>query len=119
MGLVCSVCAMLLKELGWRAAPIFASVSALAIITLVLPEINNLTSGVVSALTVVGASDAARAVLKIIGIGYLCGICSDVCKDIGSERVGVAISLAGRVEIALIALPYVTQMLKLGLELVE
>ena len=119
VGIVCSVCALLLKELGWRAAPVFATISALAVISIALPGVRSLGDGITSVLSAAGASEVARTVLKIIGVGYLSGICADLCRDIGSERVGTAVMFAGRMEIAIIAMPYVLKMLKLGLELVE
>ena len=119
VGVICSICALLLRELGWKGVPVFVAVCALAIISFIFPQIRELTGGLSSALNAVGASGAARSVLKIIGVGYLCGVCADVCSDIGAERVGSAVVLAGRIEIILIAMPYVAEMLKLGLELIE
>ena len=119
IGVICSICALLLRELGWRGVPVFAAVSALAIISFIFPQIKEMTGELSSSLASVGASGVARSVLKIIGIGYLCGVCADVCRDIGAERVGSAVVLVGRIEIALVAMPYVADMLRLGLELIE
>ena len=118
VGLIFSVCIMLLREVGWRGAPIFASVSALAIVSIILPGIKEVTEGLSSLLSTVGAQDTVRSVLKIIGLAYLFGICADICRDLGAERVGSAVLLAGRIEILLIAIPYVVKMLKLGMELI-
>ena len=118
VGLVCAVCALLLKELGWRGAPVFSAVAALGVISLVLPGINGLLSDASGVLATVGASDVAAAVIKIVGVGYLSGVCADVCREIGAERVGSAINLVGRIEIVIISVPHVTKMLRLGLELV-
>ena len=119
VGVALAVSALLLRELGWRATPVFAAVSTLAIISLVLPEISELVGDTMLTLSHLGVSDVARAVLKIVGIGYLVGICSDVCRELGAERVGSAITFVGRVEILAVAMPHVFKMLKLGLELIE
>lgn len=117
VGLISAVCLLLLREVGWRGAPIFAAVASLAIIGFVLPEIKDMSEGLASALDLVGATETARSVIKIVGLSYLFGISADVCREVGSDRIASAVILAGRIEIALVAVPYVIQMLKLGMEL--
>ena len=119
LGLVCAVCVLLLKELGWRAAPVFAAVGALSVFSIALPEVKSVSDELTAVVSAAGASEVARGVLKIIGVGYLSGICSDICREVGAERVGASVTFVGRVEIAVIAMPYVLRMLKLGLELIE
>ena len=117
VGLVCSVCVLLLREFGWRGAPVFAAVSALSIISFVLPEIKGVVGEISGVISSVGASEVAASVLKIVGVGYISGVCADVCRDIGAERIGSAVTLVGKIEIAVISLPHVVNMLRLGLEL--
>ena len=56
--------------------------------------------------------------MKVVGIGYLGGISSDVCKEIGEAGVAKGISVAARLEILLISLPFVKDLLELSVSLI-
>ncbi|MBO5945614.1 MAG: hypothetical protein J6Q69_03300 [Clostridia bacterium] len=65
-----------------------------------------------------GTTEAAAAVLKVVGVGYLAGISSDVCSELGASRIGNAVTLVGRLEIIAIATPFFVKILDMGVELI-
>ncbi|MCR4434259.1 MAG: stage III sporulation protein AD [Clostridiales bacterium] len=51
--------------------------------------------------------------LKIIGIAYIAEFGAEVCKDAGESSIASKIEMAGKIVIAVLAVPIVTSMLDL------
>ena len=80
-----SVCAVIiLAETGSVFFGIFASVE-------------NMFSGA-------ELSYALAAAMKILGIGYLFGICSDVCRELGESTLAKVTEVVGRAESLMVIL---------------
>jgi stage III sporulation protein AD len=110
--------AYLLRSFGWRGAPIFAAVAIIAIISESgegLAEILNLAKSFGSYADI---SETVSAGLKILGCGYLFGICADICREVGENGIAKAVELAGRVEIILLVLPFFKEIINIGVELI-
>ena len=116
--LVVAASSLILKSFGFKGAPVFAALSVVFIISY--------TSGRFSAIgelfndisSYSNASEYVSAAMKVVGIGYLGGISSDVCKEIGEAGVAKGISVAARLEILLISLPFVKDLLELSVSLI-
>ena len=105
---------VLLKNLGWRGAPVFAAVGmALIFGELVgfFAEIKKITGS----FEVVG--EASSAIFKIIGIGYLFGISAEICRELGEAGISSALTLVGRFELIAVALPFIAEIFSLALSL--
>lgn len=112
--LVVAVSALLLRQFGWRGTPVFVSVATIFLISNVLVHI----SGVLSFISSLPAGEeSAVAIVKIIGVGYLYGIASDVCRELGESSVASLIVLLGRVETVAIALPFIKEIASLAVSL--
>ncbi len=115
LGLVFAFSAVLLKNLGWRGVSIF---TALGIVVLLSElrgsfiEIDKL-SGLFGAL-----DEGGIAIFKIMGIGYLFGISSEICRELGEAGISFALTLVGRFEIIAVALPFISEIFSLALSLV-
>ncbi len=116
--LLVAICAMLLRELGWRGVPIFCIAAALSLLSLVLPYFTKLTELFSSFSDAYGITESASAILKVVGISYLGGVTAEACTDLGAATVASAVNVVARLEIALIAIPFISEMLKLGVELI-
>ena len=66
-----------------------------------------------------GLSEAAEGVLKISGIGFLMGASADVCRELGESGIARGVTLAGRLEILCVALPFLREIVALGVELLK
>jgi stage III sporulation protein AD len=105
-----------LKELGFkgsRLVTLLCTVSLLGAAVLCFGELREI-------LPFVRDTDKEYAVvmLKMVGIGYAFGICSDVCREMGENMLAGAVSLFGRVEILILALPYIKRIVETGTELI-
>ena len=105
-GLVFSVASVLLRNLGWRGAPVFASLALVVLFSAVVSHLNVFFE----ASRIVFLGSAGEAISKIIGIAYLFGISSDVCRELGESAVASGLLLAGRLEMIAVSLPFLADL---------
>ena len=106
-----------LRELGWRGVPLFGILVSLGVLSYGLDALRTL----LPSLTVLFTSDTADtlgAALRILGIGYLSGVSSDICRTLGEAGIARAVTLVARLEILLVALPFVEKILDVAFSLV-
>ena len=118
-GLAVLLCitAFMLHSFGWRGAPVFASV---AMVILLSEAAGVLESVLLSARNMgvdVGLAEPVSAALKVLGLGYLYGICADVCRDMSESGIAKAVEAVGRVEIVAVVMPFFEEIIKVGVEL--
>lgn len=58
-----------------------------------------------------------RVIFKIIGIGYLTEFAASICSDTGNGSLGDKVLLGGKIIILVMALPIVTSILDIVMEL--
>ena len=112
-----AVIIFLLRESGFRATPVITAVALLLILIhavelygTAVQDFSPIVSGALK-------GGALEAMLKVTGMTYVFGIASDVCRELGSVGVAKALDTVGRIEIILIAMPYVKEIVMLGAEL--
>lgn len=120
LGFLLAVMALLLRSFGFRGAAVFASLAVAAMLSYTAGELGELfgfaaDSGIFGKETL----DYFSAITKIVGAGYLFGICTDVCTELGENGIAKAVTVSGRIEILLIAAPYFLRILKLAEGLVS
>ena len=117
--LVLAFSAFLLKGVGWRAAPIFASIA----IVIFIAEAENTLGYVFSSIEKIGneaeINGALSSAIKVLGLGYLFGICSDICRELGESGIAKSVEVVGRVEIIAVVIPYFEEIIKVGIGLVK
>lgn len=116
LGLIVAFCAVLLKNFGWRGAPVFAALGIVALLS-DIPAFFSDAFKLFDAWQ--GLSESAAAIFKIVGIGYLFGISSDICRELGESGISSALTLVGRFEIIAVALPFISEIFALALSLVS
>jgi stage III sporulation protein AD len=57
------------------------------------------------------------ALLKIIGIAYIAEFGAEICRDAGENAIASKIELAGKVLIAIMAIPIITSLLELVIKI--
>lgn len=118
IALLLTVTAFLLRQLGWRGAPVFAVICA----ALLLFEMTDSLGRIINSVTAIGegtsVSEPLNAALKTLGAGYLFGISADVCRELGESGIAKAVEVVGRVEIIAIVIPYFEEIIKVGIELI-
>ena len=117
VALVAVFCAVILRELGWRGAGVFSAFAGVLILAGAVEGLSSLSSGIAELSSYAEISRSAGDVLKMIAVGYVSGICSDVCFDLGERGISSGVSFVGRIEILVIAFPYFKKILDFGLGL--
>ncbi len=110
-------CLFLLRELGWRGAPVLASIGIVSILALTGDKVGA-TLG--DAVELVGTeySEHIASAIKVLGVSYLFGISSDVSRTLGEPQVAKVLDVVGRVEILAIIMPFLKEIIRLGVELI-
>lgn len=107
----------MLREMGFRGARPIAVVGIVLLALSVTGRLSELFSGLGLGEVSEGAAEVTGAALKIIGVGYVFGFVADVCRDMGEGGIASWVLVAGRVEILLLATPYIISALKLAGEM--
>lgn len=108
---------LVLKEFGWRAAPLLSVICGIAAISFVLPYFVE-AGGFYSRLSDnFGIGEITGSILKIVGIGYLSGITADVCRGLGETSIASAVTLVGKMEIIMLSAPYFFDIVEMGVSL--
>ena len=114
--LILTVSAFLLKSFGWRGAPIFTALALVFFIAEAEGEFEYIFSSIKKIGNESGIEGALSAAIKVLGLGYLFGICSDICRELGESGIAKATEVVGRVEIIAVVMPYFEEIIKLGVE---
>lgn len=119
VALIAAFVAVIVGELGWRGRGVFSAISAALLLSLAADGLSVLVGEIKALAYFTELSEIGVSALKIIGIGYVFGIGSDVCSNLGEKGIATALELVGRLEILLVALPYFKKIFDLGIRLLE
>ena len=115
VAVIAGFCALLLREAGFHGAKLASSVALIGIMGLAL----SLTAKLFLSLGIDkldgDAEWAVKMFIKLIGVGYVFGVGSDVCREMGEGGIASALLTVGRVEVLLICLPAFREILELGI----
>ena len=118
IALLFAIVAFVLRGFGWRGAPIFALICSVILLGEGIGELSALISSVELLGREVGIEESVKAALKVLGLGYLFGVCADACRDIGETGIAKGVEVVGRVEIIAVVMPYFSDIIKAGVELI-
>jgi stage III sporulation protein AD len=117
--LLLGICAFLLKGFGFKGAPVFTAVAAVLLVSRAGDEFGYIFGSVKKIAEESGVGDALGAAIKVLGLGYLFGICADVCREIGEGGIAKSVEVVGRVEIIAVVIPYFEEIIKVGMGLIK
>lgn len=117
--LICVLLAALLHSMGYKSVGLFVIFASLLILSAIGGGIADIFGGITSFAEAAGITDAASSALRVVGLGYIFGFTADICSSLGESLVASVVTVAGRVEMFLVALPYIQKVVKLGAELLS
>ena len=109
----------LLREAGFKGAKLLSVLGMAVILCMSVSGISELLDALELSFFGDSVSDAAVSVMKIIGVGYIFGISSDICREMGDTGISSCMLVAGRVEILLISAPFFKEIFLLGAEMMQ
>ena len=110
ISLLCAISALVLRESKSPVAPFVTLIGGVLLLFSLLPRI---TAALEFASTLAEALPAmfGETVAKVLAVGFLCGVGTDICADLGAPSLGAKLTLVGKLEIFLLALPILTELL--------
>jgi hypothetical protein len=119
IGIIASVAGALLSEMGCRTKWVFSVISVIVLLLGLCGELSSVFSELLTLTDSSGMEDAVKSALKVVGIGYVYGISSEVCEELGEKRIAQILTTFSRVEIFLVILPYVKEIADMGVRLLK
>ena len=119
MLLLSSATVLILKSFGFRGAPLVAVIVILSVLSLYESALVEM-AGLFSYLGELSSGgEYIGTALKVVGISYLSGVSTDICREIGEGGIAKCISLVTKLELLTISAPYVKEILESLLALGE
>ena len=110
---------LILKSFGFRGAPLVAVIVILSVLSLYESALVEM-AGLFSYLGELSSDgEYISTALKVVGISYLSGVSTDICREIGEGGIAKCISLVTKLELLTLSAPYVKEILELLLTLGE
>lgn len=109
---------LILKAFGFKGAPVVVSLALVFFASEYSGKLGELLSLFSELEAVSGLGEYLSSALKIIGIGYLGGISSDVCRELGEGGVAKSITLVTRAELIAVTVPFLSELLELMLGII-
>lgn len=119
IGLLAAVLGYVLSQLGFGGKRAFGALSFVIIIASLGTGIGEIVGEVGSFANASGISESCSVALKILFVGYVFGVCSDVAAELSETTVANALTVAGRVETVLLVLPYLSEVIALATEIIK
>lgn len=115
--LLCAALGALLTELGFKGKRVFAAIALTVIFCSALDGATDMIRSVLGIAEGAGIGKLGKVALKVVGLGYIFGLVSDVCDELGEKGIASAVTCAGRVEILVLVFPYFLEICALGKKL--
>lgn len=119
IGLLAAVLGYVLSQLGFGGKRAFSTLSFVIIIGSLGAGLGEIVGEFFSFSADAGVGECASVALKVLFVGYLFGICSDVASELSENTVAAALTLAGRVETVLLVLPYLSEVVGLCVQIIK
>ncbi len=118
IALITCIACMIVKPIRPDFAIFISIVGGIIIIFYMLSYLTNIFDIFNNIFQVSGVNGSLYSVIfKIIGIGYLTEFTASICNDTGNSSLGDKVLLGGKIIILVMALPIVTSILDIVMEL--
>lgn len=118
IGLITCLATMIIRPIRSDFAVIIAIVGGLIILFMVVDYLLNVFEIFRDIIGITGInSNLYTLLLKIIGVGYLIEFTAGICADTGNSGLADKVLLSGKIIILVMALPIITNILQIIMEL--
>ena len=118
IGLISCVAAMIVRPVRSDFSIIIGIAGWLIIIAMIINYFTGIISTLKDIIGITGLNSSIYTILlKIIAIGYLIDFSAGICSETGNSWLGDKIILGGKVVIMVMALPIITNILNIIMEL--
>lgn len=118
IALLTVIATVVVKPVRSDFALVIALTGGILVLMLVLGYVGQVFSVISDIVSLSGVSSSLYTLLlKIVGVGYLVEFTAGICSDTGNSSLGDKVLLGGKVIILVMALPIVTNILQIIMEL--
>lgn len=118
IAIITCVCTLILKPVRSDFAIVCAIVGGIIILLFTFSYFSNIFDIFNNIFNISGLNHSIYGIVfKIIGIGYLTEFTASICSDTGNNSLGDKVLLGGKIIILVIALPIITGILDIVMEL--
>ena len=118
IGLINCLATMIVRPIRSDFAVIIGLVGGLIILFMVINYLATIFEVFKEIIGITGLnSNLYTLLLKIIGVGYLIEFTAGICSDTGNSSLGDKVLLGGKIIILVMALPIITNILQIIMEL--
>jgi len=108
---------IILREVGFKGVRLIGLIGVLGIVGAGIFTVEYI-SVILGGIGQGSADEYIVTVMKILGIGYISGLCADVCMEFGEIALSNAVLLFGKAEMLLISVPSAVSIIEKGIELI-
>ena len=105
VALICAVGALVLKGINSNVGVAVRLIATIAVFSFIALGTARFFNEVVGAVGAELSAEYATSMLKALGIGLLCGICADICRDCGEGTVASCVETVGNLAILFLCVP--------------
>ncbi len=118
IALITSVATLIVRPVRSDFAIMIALTGGIIILVMVLSFLTGIFDTIKNVVETTGVSSGLYAlILKIVGIGYLVEFTAGICSETGNTNLGDKVLLGGKIVIMVMALPIVTSILQIIMEI--
>lgn len=118
IGLITCLATMVVRPIRSDFAVIIGLVGGLIILFMVINYLATIFEVFKEIIGITGLNSSLYTLLlKIIGVGYLIEFTAGICSDTGNSSLGDKVLLGGKIIILVMALPIITNILQIIMEL--
>ena len=118
IALLTVIATVIVKPVRSDFALVIALTGGILVLMLVLGYVGQVFSVISDIVSLSGVSSSLYTLLlKIVGVGYLVEFTAGICSDTGNSSLGDKVLLGGKAIILVMALPIVTNILQIIMEL--
>ncbi len=117
--LICII-VVILKQVKPELSLLALIIGSIILLLYVLSSFTSVITSFNQIVTKTGVnSQLFTVIIKIVGVGYLVEFTADVCKDSGNTSIADKVLLGGKIIILLLAIPIITNLFEIILELLQ
>lgn len=118
IALITVIATVIVKPVRSDFALIITITGGILILVMIIGYLTDVLSVIKQIVSLSGISSSLYTlILKIVGIGYLVEFTAGICSDTGNSSLGDKVLLGGKIIILIMALPIVTNILQIIMEL--
>ena len=119
IGVLFAMLSLLAKESGSKTASVQVAFAGVVLFGIALLRFLPAFESISTLFTKLSLEDEGSFLFKVVGVGYVSRIGSDVCRDLGAEGVAAKVELCGRAELLLLSLPLFAEVLEIAYSLLS